>query len=221
MLKIARTDTSLIGRWWWTVDRLTLAAVILLMILGIFLILAASPAVADQHNWSSFHFVKKHLIFLIPALVMMIGISLLSPQQNPSNSRLSLYFWHPCPPRSPSSQVLRSKVPDAGWTSVSSPSSPVNSSNQHLPILSAWCFARQHTDDDFPGQWVSMGLYGLVVLLLLLQPDLGMVLLVTAMWLSQFFLAGLSILWIGIAAGLGVVGSIAAYFIFPPRPPTR
>ena len=78
MLSLARTNTSLIGQWWWTVDRWTLAAVMILIFLGVLLIMAASPAVADQHNWSSFHFIKKHIIFLIPTIGILIGVSLLS-----------------------------------------------------------------------------------------------------------------------------------------------
>ncbi|MDP6342603.1 MAG: cell division protein FtsW, partial [Alphaproteobacteria bacterium] len=41
----ARTDTSVVGRWWWTVDRWTLLAVGLLLLIGSLLTLAASPAV--------------------------------------------------------------------------------------------------------------------------------------------------------------------------------
>src|SRR3990167_1247192 len=78
MLSLARTNTSLIGQWWWTIDRWTLAALMLLIVLGILLIMAASPAVADLHHWSSFHFIKKHIIFLVPTLGILFGISLLS-----------------------------------------------------------------------------------------------------------------------------------------------
>ena len=44
----ARSDTSVLGRWWWTVDRWTLAAVGALIAFGIIMALAASPAVAGR-----------------------------------------------------------------------------------------------------------------------------------------------------------------------------
>jgi len=44
MISFARTDTSVVGRWWWTVDRWTLLAVTLLIAIGTLLTLAASPA---------------------------------------------------------------------------------------------------------------------------------------------------------------------------------
>ena len=44
MTSFTRTDTSMLGRWWWTVDRWTLAAVAMLVGFGILLTLAASPS---------------------------------------------------------------------------------------------------------------------------------------------------------------------------------
>ncbi|NBP73295.1 MAG: cell division protein FtsW, partial [Alphaproteobacteria bacterium] len=46
MTVFARSDTSILGRWWWTVDRWTLTAVGALIAFGIIMALAASPAVA-------------------------------------------------------------------------------------------------------------------------------------------------------------------------------
>ena len=51
-ITFARTDTSLLSRWWWTVDRWTVAALVLLAALGIVLTMAASPAVAERLNHS-------------------------------------------------------------------------------------------------------------------------------------------------------------------------
>ncbi len=48
MIPFARTDTSLLARWWWTVDRWTLGAVVVLLALGAVLTMAASPAVAER-----------------------------------------------------------------------------------------------------------------------------------------------------------------------------
>ena len=48
-----RTDRSLVGIWWWTVDKWLLASALLLMTLGMILVMAASPAVANLINLSS------------------------------------------------------------------------------------------------------------------------------------------------------------------------
>ena len=43
MIGVARTDRTIVGRWWWTVDRWSLAAIGLLIVFGAILIAAASP----------------------------------------------------------------------------------------------------------------------------------------------------------------------------------
>ena len=79
MIGPARTDTSLIGRWWWTVDRLSLMAVGALLAAGALLVMAASPAVAERIGLDSFHFVRRQAVYLFPAVFVMIGVSLVSP----------------------------------------------------------------------------------------------------------------------------------------------
>ncbi len=80
MISLARSDKSVLGRWWWTVDRWTLLALMALMGFGILLIQAATPAVAAKHGLDNFYFVERHLIMMVPALAMMFGISLLQPR---------------------------------------------------------------------------------------------------------------------------------------------
>ena len=75
---ISRTDRSVIGIWWWTVDRHLLGSAFLLAILGIFLVMAASPPVAMTINIDPQHFVQRHLIFLVPAAAVLIATSVLS-----------------------------------------------------------------------------------------------------------------------------------------------
>ena len=79
MIGWARTDTSILGRWWWTVDRWSLGALGLLVGFGAVLIVAASPPVAERLNVDEFHFVRRHLAMLVPAVLILIGTSILSP----------------------------------------------------------------------------------------------------------------------------------------------
>jgi cell division protein FtsW len=60
-----------------------------------------------------------------------------------------------------------------------------------------------------------MILLGLVLALLLAQPDMGQTLLVVGTWGVMFFMAGLSWVWIIALGGLGIAGLFAAYEIFP------
>ncbi|MEQ9246108.1 MAG: cell division protein FtsW, partial [Nitratireductor sp.] len=66
---VSRTDRSPVANWWWTIDRWFLAAFLMLMGLGVLLSFAASPAVAERIGLSSFHFVVRQTIYLVPAVV--------------------------------------------------------------------------------------------------------------------------------------------------------
>src|SRR3546814_17526120 len=79
MITFSRTDTSTLGRWWWTVDRWLLVAIGVLIAVGTVLTLAASPAVAVRIGLPSFHFVERQIAFLVPAVLIMIAVSLLDP----------------------------------------------------------------------------------------------------------------------------------------------
>ena len=47
-----RTDRSLVGVWWWTIDRWLLASALLLMVVGALLVMAAGPAVATSVSYT-------------------------------------------------------------------------------------------------------------------------------------------------------------------------
>src|SRR2546428_53774 len=67
--------------WWWTVDKLLLGAIMALMLGGVILSLAASPPVATRIGLDPFHYFTRHVLFLLPALIVLIGVSFLSPKQ--------------------------------------------------------------------------------------------------------------------------------------------
>src|SRR6201996_6525224 len=78
---ISREQRTPLSEWWWTVDRLQLAAIIALMLAGVILSLAASPPVATRIGLDPFHFFHNHVVFLLPSLIVLLGVSFLSPRQ--------------------------------------------------------------------------------------------------------------------------------------------
>ena len=78
---ISREERNPLSEWWWTVDRLQLGAIIALILGGIILSLAASPPVATRIGLDPFHFFNRHVLFLLPSFIVMIGVSFLSPRQ--------------------------------------------------------------------------------------------------------------------------------------------
>lgn len=78
---ISRAQRTPLGEWWWTIDRLTLAAIGALMLAGVVLSLAASPPVAGRLGLDPFYFVNRHIFFLFPTIAVMLAMSFLTPHQ--------------------------------------------------------------------------------------------------------------------------------------------
>ena len=80
MTPFGRTRRGLLGHWWWTVDRPLLAGLGLLAISGLVFVLASSPPVAARLGLPPLYFVGHHAMYLLPATVLLLGSSLLSPK---------------------------------------------------------------------------------------------------------------------------------------------
>ena len=79
-MPLSRADNSLLGRWWWTVDRWTLGAIGVLIGFGYIMMLAASPSVAERIGSARDMFIFKQVFFLAVAGAIVVGVSLLSPR---------------------------------------------------------------------------------------------------------------------------------------------
>lgn len=211
---LSRSNRTPLGKWWWTVDWWILVSLFLLLGIGVLFVLAASPAVAQQHAWSTFYFVKRHLILFFPSVLLMVGISLLNLRQI-RRLALMLFGFSLC--LLVAVLVVGAEIKGARrWMNVLGFSlQPSEFIKPALIILCAWMFSEQKKDPTFPGNLVAMFLYGLTVVLFMLQPDLGMVVLTTTVWFVQFFLAGLSMVWVVLFALSGAGGLLGAYLLFP------
>ena len=78
---MSRAKKGLVSDWWWTVDKAMLSLIFLLLGGGILLSFSASPPVAERLGLDSFHFVKRHAMFLVPAVLVLIGTSFLNLRQ--------------------------------------------------------------------------------------------------------------------------------------------
>ena len=74
---LSRTSRNPIAQWWWTVDRQMVIGVLILLGLGFFAALAASPAVAQHIGKSTYHFANKQLVFLALATFVFLFVSML------------------------------------------------------------------------------------------------------------------------------------------------
>jgi cell division protein FtsW len=210
----SRTERSPFGDWWWTVDRLVLAAIVVLMLAGIILSLAASPPVAARLNLDAFHFVNRHVMFLLPAVVILLVTSMLTPRQIRRGALIVFLI----------SLVLVAVTPMFGaeikgarrWLVL--PGVNVQPSEFLKPafvILIAWLFAESARRPEVPANTMALALLLLVVSLLVLQPDFGQTMLIALVWGALFFMAGMRLIWVGGLAGIALVGLVGAYFTVP------
>src|SRR3954452_4858234 len=77
---VSRLERTQFAAWWWTIDRLLVSAVFALVLGGIVLSLAASPPVASRLGLDPFYFACRHVLYLIPALAVLLGVSFLPPR---------------------------------------------------------------------------------------------------------------------------------------------
>ncbi len=213
MLSIARTDTSLFGRWWWTVDRWTLAALISIIAVGAVLTLAASPPVADRLGLDPFYFVRRQFVFLPLALAVVAATSLMSPR---GIRRLAVVCFAVAVVLMVLTPVLGEEIKGASrWIVLFGQSvQPSEFVKPSFAVITAWLCAARRLEPRFPGYAISTALFAVVAALLLMQPDVGMTMVVAAVWGAQFFLAGLPLLLVGLIGVVFISGAVGTYFAF-------
>ncbi|MEE2745462.1 MAG: putative peptidoglycan glycosyltransferase FtsW [Pseudomonadota bacterium] len=208
-----RTDMSLLGRWWWTVDRWIIAAVIALMISGVILVLTASPPVAEKAQLETFHFVYRQITFVPIAIATMFAVSLLNSTQIRRLAMLALLLTliAMC-------LTLFIGVEKKGairWIDVAGMTlQPSEFVKPTFAVVSAWIFSTWSLKDGLAGYLLALLLYVLVVGLLISQPDVGMAILISFAWAIQFFLAGLPVMFVLVISLFFIFGGFAAYFHF-------
>jgi len=211
---VSRADRSLFGNWWWTIDKPMLFGLIALMFLGLILSFAASPAIAEQLGLESNYFVKRHAIFAMPAVALMIGVSFLTPAQI---RRFALAMF--CVGIALLVYTLFAGDAVKGsrrWISLAGISiQPSEIAKPAFVLLVAWLFSENARRPDIPGNVFAMVLLVIFGALLVAQPDIGQTALVTLTWCSIFFMAGLSWIWIFMLAFAGMGGMLAAYLLVP------
>jgi cell division protein FtsW len=211
---ISRVKNSLAARWWWTVDKPMLVALAMLMLGGIVLSLAASPPVAARLGLDPFHFVNRHVLFLLPAVPVLIGTSLLTPRQV---RRLALGVFLVSLVLVVATFWLGAEVKGAKrWIVVFGINmQPSEFLKPALVVLIAWLFAETGRRPEMPANTLAFAVLLLSVALLVLEPDFGQTMLITLVWGALFFVAGIRLLWVAGLAGTTVAGLVVAYFTVP------
>jgi cell division protein FtsW len=211
---VSRTERTTFGAWWWTVDKLMLAALATLMLAGIVLSLAASPPVAARLGLDPFYFVNRHVMFLAPAFLVLIATSFLPPRQL---RRIALLVFAVSLVLTAATLWYGAEVKGARrWITLLGISvQPSEFLKPSFVILISWLFGESVRRPEMPANTASLALLLMVLSLLVLQPDFGQAMLIALVWGALFFMAGMRIVWVIGLAGTAVVGLAGAYATVP------
>jgi cell division protein FtsW len=207
---ISRAERTLVSDWAWTIDRWLLASIALLIVAGLVFAMAGSPPVAERLGLPTFHFVNRQVMYLLPALAVMILTSFFSPRHVRRTALLvflvsmalvvaTLYFGQ---------EVKGARR----WIFGVQPSEFVKPA---FVVLVAWALSEGARRKDVPGNWIALLVFPITIAPLLLQPDFGQSMLISLVWAALFFMAGLHWIWVVGIGGVGAVAVLLAYKFMP------
>ena len=211
---LSREERNPLSEWWWTVDRPQLGAIIALMLSGVILSLAASPDVAIRIGLDPFHFFDRHVMFLLPAFVVLVGVSFMSPRQI---RRSALIVLAVSVILMVATLLVGPEVKGARrWISLLGVN--IQASEAAKPafvVVAAWLFSESAKRPEMPANSIALALLLMMVTLLVMEPDFGQTMLVLMVWGALFFIAGMRVIWVFGLAGAAGVGLFVAYLLVP------
>lgn len=210
----ARSDRSPVGLWWWTVDRWLLGAVAVLMLVGVLLAFAASPAAAARMNLGDpFHFAIRQVVFAAGGAGVLLATSMMSPK---GVRRVAFVVYI-------AAILLMIALPFLGhsakgatrWIQLGAFTlQPSEFMKPALIVMVSWMFAEAQKGEGVPGVSIAFVLYLLSVALLLIQPDVGQTVLITVAFGAAFWMAGVPLTWIMGLGAAAIAGLCSTYFLF-------
>ena len=191
----SRARRTFLGEWWWTIDRLLLWAVVVLVLIGLVLMLAASPPVAIRLGADPFHFVNRHALYLVPALAVLLMTSFMTPRQA---RRVALVVFVIGVALTFATLFIGPEIKGARrWLSIFGVSvQPSEFMKPAFVVLAAWAFAESGKRPEMPATLTALGLLAVATVPLVYQPDIGQTALLILVWGALFFLSGVRWTWL-------------------------
>jgi cell division protein FtsW len=209
-----RYKKNLLQIWGASVDRISIMVIFTIIAFSIIMVITASPAVAERIGLEPFYFMKRQIAHLFIGLFLIMFFSFLPvvavKRIAVIGFILCLFFlvavllWGP--------DIKGAKR----WISIFGFSlQPSEFAKPLFAVVTAWILSISFEDPNFPAFRISLVIYLILMVLLILQPDFGMAMTVTMIWISQLFLAGLSIFWMVLVSFFGTITVLISYFLLP------
>ncbi|MGJ5130174.1 putative lipid II flippase FtsW [Bradyrhizobium oligotrophicum] len=211
---LSREERNPLSDWWWTVDKPLLGSILALMLCGVILSLAASPPVATRIGLDPFHFFNRHVLFLLPSFIVLIGVSFLSPRQIRRSAlvvfTIAIVLIVLTLAIGPEVKGSRRWITLIGVNIQAS-----EAAKPAFVVVSAWLFSESARRPDMPATTMALVLLLMLVSLLVMEPDFGQTMLILMVWGSLFFIAGMRMIWVAGLAGAAAAGLFGAYLLVP------
>ena len=209
---VSRVERGPVADWMRTADRWLIGSFVALMVIGLVMALAASPAVAERLNLSTFHFVNRQALMLLPTAALMIATSFLSPRHV---RRAALLTFAVSFALIILALMFGAEVKGARrWIFGLQPSEFIKPA---FVVLAAWAFTEggRTGPTAISAKLLSFLLLPIAIVPLILEPDFGQTMLVAVVWTALFFLAGLHWFWVVAVGGMGMAGGFAVFKLSP------
>ena len=202
---------AVLSRWWRTLDKSVLTAILILFSIGLLLGFASSPPLAEKNGLAPFHYVYRQAIFGSLALFVMVVFSML-----PSKviRRLGVIGFLLC-------FVALGLLPFFGtdfgkgavrWYGLGFASvQPSEFLKPGFIVTVAWLISASGQINGPPGRFWSFIIALLVVALLIIQPDFGQACLILFGWGIVYFVAGASFILLAALALMVLAAGSMAY----------
>ena len=211
MISFARSDQSLLSRWWWTVDRWLILALMALIGVGLLLTFAASPAVAERLGLPSFHFAQRQFVFLAGSVGVMFLLSLVTIK---SARRLAILMFPVFLGLVFATNFFGPEIKGATrWLQFGSFTlQPSEFLKPAFVVITGWMLSERLKSPSFPGRMIACGLFAVVILALGMQPDIGQAILISMVFAGQLVAGGLPLPWVFGLGGAGIGALVLGYF---------
>ena len=181
--------------WWKNIDKIILFLILSLFFLGLFFSLASTSIIASSKlSTNSYYFFIKHLIFIFLSVIIFIFLSYV--ERNKILKFCIVFFFI--------SFIFLLMVPFLGVEVKGSKRwlefgflprfQPIELVKPFIIVLLSTLFSITNFKSIYFKYFVSFALILPIVILLILQPDIGQTILIILIWFSLIFVSGVNLL---------------------------
>jgi cell division protein FtsW len=212
---LPRADASWFTEWRRTLDWGLVAGILLLAAIGLLMSLAVSPSAAERIGYpDSYHFIYRQGVHAAIGIGLMLAVSTL--ERKWARRFATVLFLVSLALMALVLALGREVNGAQSWFRFSAFSvQPSEIVKPTLIVLCAWLLAQRERYPAGPWLVAAFAFYAATLVLFLLQPDVGGSALLSAAFLTAFFVSGMPKRWVIGFAGGGAVLSTLLYLAVP------